>query len=126
MSAENDIEILRMELRMAREREAATERRLAALELAITGTRQAVDARLFGENDPDSINAKLRRLQADTGTISGGGGGGGAGSGDTGPATWADKTPAQKVESVAAALCGATVECVGPDIHITFPGLNCA
>lgn len=107
MSADNEIQILRMEMGMMREREAGLAQRLAALERDASIRLQSQESRLSGENDPDAINAKIRRLQQQTGTVpgdDGSGGGGGGGGGSLGPG-WEDQTPAQRLESLRQAVC---------------------
>ena len=130
MSDANELEILRRELRMEKERGMELSRRMADLERRLEMLDDSTGARLAGENDPESINYKLRRLQNEVGSPEAGGEdieGGGITDGGSGGGGSSIST---KLAEVKAALCGATGSgtCNGDGtmtVTITLPGLTC-
>ncbi len=88
--------------------------------------REMGEVGLVGEKNIDMILAALRRLDDATGAT---GTSGSSGSG-TGPATWAGKTTAEKVETLKGALCGASISavCNGDGtiaVTLNLPSLPC-
>ncbi|MFA6959954.1 MAG: hypothetical protein WC205_04285 [Opitutaceae bacterium] len=84
MSAEVELQTMRMELRMAREREQALTRRMDDYHQQLREVPVQIAARLAGENEPEVINARLRRLQEVTDSLDGGGSGASSADGTAG------------------------------------------
>lgn len=132
MSDAAEIARLREELRASREREAQLARTIGDLERDQAELRAQIQSRFASENDPISINARLRRLEEEAGTVSDGGGStpGTPATGDLG-AGWGAQTPSQKLETLRANLCailgalnGATITCnEDGTVTLTLPSL---
>lgn len=127
MSDANELEILRRELAAEKQMRIEQARLIADLQRRLDQTGSAQESRLSGENDPESINFKLRRIQTDIGSPEAGGddtlGGGDDGAG--GGTSLSDK-----LKNIKDALCGATGTgtCNGDGtmtVTINLPGLSC-
>ena len=115
MSTETEIAALRAEV--------------ARLTAEVVSLQATLNARLASENDPVSINHKLRRIEEDTGTSSTPSSSPPALSGNELGSGWAALTPGQRLEALRGAVCailGAEIDCSSGSVELVIdvpPGI---